>query len=113
MPLAILISLFAMIAEEDKPIIGGSASGHRKSKPREGYCMLYADYFANDPLHGDAVFRRRFRMSRKLFLKIVENLREIDYFKLKRDAVGELGFSTIQKCTMDLRMLAYGIAGYT
>ncbi|XP_047044064.1 uncharacterized protein LOC124648322 [Lolium rigidum] len=92
--LAILISLFAMIVEEDKPIIGGSAPGHRKSKPREmmeGYCMLYADYFANDPLHGDAAFRRRFRMSRKLFLKIVENLREIDYFKLKRDAIGELG----------------------
>jgi hypothetical protein len=47
----------------------------------------------------------------KLFLKIFENLREIDYFKLKRDAVGELGFSTIQTCTVALRMLAYGIAG--
>jgi hypothetical protein len=52
-------------------------------------------------------------MSRKLFLKIVENLREIDYFKFKRDAVGELGFSTIQKCTLALRMLDYGIAGDT
>jgi hypothetical protein len=31
-------------------------------------------------------------MSRKIFLEIVENLRVIDYFKLKRDAVGELGF---------------------
>nr|XP_051201565.1 uncharacterized protein LOC127315075 [Lolium perenne] len=62
--LAILISLLAMIVEEDKPTIGGSALGHRKSKSRQ-------------------------RM--KLSLKIVENLREIDYFKLKRDAVGELG----------------------
>jgi hypothetical protein len=34
-------------------------------------------------------------MSRKLFPKIVENLRDINYLKLKRDAVGELGFSTI------------------
>ncbi|XP_071685374.1 uncharacterized protein [Lolium perenne] len=88
--LAILVSLLAMIAEEYKPFIGGSASGRRKSKPRqrmEGYRMLYADYFADDPLHGDTIFRHHFRMSRKLFLKIVENLREIDYFKLKRDAV--------------------------
>ena len=43
-------------------------------------------------------------------LKIVERLREYDdYFKLKRDAVGELGFSTIQKCTVALRILAYGV----
>jgi hypothetical protein len=44
--LAILVSLLDMIAEEDKPVIGGSAPGHRKSKPRqrmEGYCMLYDD----------------------------------------------------------------------
>ncbi|KAK1664158.1 hypothetical protein QYE76_052317 [Lolium multiflorum] len=40
-----------MIAEEDKPRLGGSASGRRKSKPRqrmEGYRMLYADYFIDD-----------------------------------------------------------------
>ncbi|XP_051197370.1 uncharacterized protein [Lolium perenne] len=105
-----------MIAEEDKPLIGGSAPGHRKSKPRQrmdGYCMLNADYFTDDPLHDDTVFRHHFWMSRKLFLKIVENLREINYFKLKRDSVDELGFSTIQKCTVALRMLAYGIAGDT
>jgi hypothetical protein len=73
----------------------------------EGYCMMYADYFADDPLHGDAVFHRRFKMSMKLFLKIVENLREIEYFKLKINVVGELGFSIIQKYTVALRMLAY------
>ncbi|XP_051219056.1 uncharacterized protein [Lolium perenne] len=72
-----------MIAEEDKPVIGGSAPRRRKSKPR------------------------------KLFPKIFENLREIDYLKLKRVAVSELGFLTIQKCTVDLRMLPYGIAGDT
>jgi hypothetical protein len=45
------------------------APGRRKSKPRqrlEDYCILYADYFTNDPLHSEVVFRRRFRMSRKL-----------------------------------------------
>jgi hypothetical protein len=33
--LVILISLLAMIAEDDKPAIGGSASGRRKSKERD------------------------------------------------------------------------------
>jgi hypothetical protein len=79
----------------------------------EGYYMLYADYFVDDPLHSDTIFHRRFWMSRKLFLKIVKNLREIDYFKLKRDVVGDLGYLAIHKCTMALRILAYGIAGDT
>nr|XP_051196559.1 uncharacterized protein LOC127309887 [Lolium perenne] len=45
--------------------------------------------------------------------KIVENLRELDYFKEKGNIVGELGLSTIQKCAVALLMLAYGIAGDT
>jgi hypothetical protein len=107
-----------LIAEDARsPGRGGSRPGRRKSKARqrmEGYCMLYVDYFADDPLHDDVIFRRRYRMGRKLFLKIVEHVREFDdYFKLKRDAVGVLGFSTIQKCTVALRMLAYGIPGDT
>ena len=76
----------------------------------EGYSLLYADYFADDPLHSNVVFRRHFRMNLKLFRKIVEHLRAYnDYFKMKRDAVGLLGFSTIQKVTVALRILAYGI----
>jgi hypothetical protein len=78
---------------------GGSAPGRRKCKPRqrmEGYCILYADYFADSPLHGEAVFRRRFRMSRKLFLKIVYALREYDsYFRYKFDCTSITGFSTL------------------
>jgi hypothetical protein len=57
----------------------------------EGHCLLYDEYFADDPLD-DVISHRRFMMSSKLFLKIVENVREIDYFKLKRDAVGLFGF---------------------
>jgi hypothetical protein len=115
--LSILVALMSMILQDARPARGGSAPGRRKSKPRqrmEGYCMLYADYFADDPVHGDVTFCRRFRMNRKLFLKIVEKLREFDdYFKLKRDCVGTLGFSTLQKCTVALRMLAYGMPADT
>jgi hypothetical protein len=80
--LMMLSCLMALYARSDaKPSRGGSASGRRKSKPRqrlEGYCILYADYFADDPLHGEVVFWRRFQMSRKLFLDIFYAVRRFD-----------------------------------
>ena len=33
------------------------------------------------------------------------------YFECKTDAIGKLGFSSYQKCTAAIRMLAYGIPG--
>jgi hypothetical protein len=51
-------------------------------------------------------------MSRKLFLKIVYALREYDsYFRCKLDCTGMAGFSALQKCTVAMRMLAYGAPG--
>jgi hypothetical protein len=103
----ILAFLSGLYAETAIGRRGGSAPGHRKCKPRErmeGYCILYADYFADNPLHGGAVFRHRFRMSRKLFLKIVYALRDYDsYFRCKLDCTGMAGFSVLQKCTVVCR----------
>jgi hypothetical protein len=114
--LMMLSCLMALYARSDaKPRRGGSAPGCRKSKPRqrlEGYCILYTDYFADDPLHGEVVFWRRFRMSRKLFLDIVYAVRRFDnYFICKKDCTGMVGFSSLQKCTAALWMLAYGAPG--
>jgi hypothetical protein len=48
-------------------------------------------------------------MSKGLFMNILHDVREFDpYFKLKHNAVGDVGFSSIQKCTTAMRMLAYG-----
>ena len=70
--------------------------------------MLYSDYFANAPLHGDKVFWCLYQMSRNLFLGIVNSIREFDsYFKCKKDCIGKLEFTSIQKCTTAMRMLAY------
>jgi hypothetical protein len=67
----------------------------------EGYCILYADYFTDNQLYGEAVFRRRFRMSWKLFLKIVCALRDYDsYFRCKLDCTDMAGFFALQKCTV-------------
>ena len=44
-------------------------------------------------------------------MRIVDRLSEnIPFFQQKRDAIGRLGLSPLQKCTTALRMLAYGCA---
>jgi len=57
----------------------GSSSRRRTRKyinrNREGaHQQLVADYFAEEPLYSDAMFRRRFRMRRHVFLCIVDAL---------------------------------------
>ena len=48
-------------------------------------------------------------MRKSLFLKIVDQLSSAnDKFKQKRDASGKQGFSAKQKCTVAIKMLAYG-----
>ncbi|KAJ0519268.1 uncharacterized protein LOC110891285 [Helianthus annuus] len=70
---------------------------------------LMKDYFDAAPVHGPNVFRRRFRMSQRLFLRINNDLENTyDFFKQRMDARGYLGFTSIQKVTSALRVLAYG-----
>jgi hypothetical protein len=112
----ILTSLATLYAERNsKPWRGGSAPSRRKAKARqrlEGYIMLYADYFADESLHPEAVFRRRFRMSRDLFLNIVYVVWDLDpYFRCKLDCIDIIRFSMLQKCTIAMRLLAYGAPG--
>ncbi|KAJ9551087.1 hypothetical protein OSB04_015132 [Centaurea solstitialis] len=86
--------------------------GPNKERGREeGHDKLITDYFSNNPVYNDEDFKRRFRMSRRLFLRIVNDLeREIEYFKQHWDARGVKGFSALQKCTSAIRQLAYGTA---
>jgi hypothetical protein len=50
-------------------------------------------------------------MSRKLFGQIIEGVRLHDpSFRCKLDVTGKLGFSSYQKCSAAIRMLAYGVA---
>jgi hypothetical protein len=53
-------------------------------------------------------------MSRTLFHDIVEALQVYDpYFKCKKDYTGMVGFSSLQKCTVAMRLLTYGALGDT
>ncbi|XP_075499908.1 uncharacterized protein LOC142538477 [Primulina tabacum] len=101
-----------IIHQEQEVTHGGSIPGHivihrdRKIADRN----LFNDYFADNPRYNEAMFRRRFRMSRNLFLRIVDEVKNHDiYFTQRSDSVGRLGLSTIQKTTVALRILAYAL----
>jgi hypothetical protein len=52
-------------------------------------------------------------MSRKLFLNILQGVRDYDsYFRCKPNVTGRLRFTSYQKCSATVCMLAYEIAGY-
>ncbi|GKB67009.1 nucleotide-binding alpha-beta plait domain-containing protein [Tanacetum coccineum] len=62
-------------------------------------------------------FRRRYRMRRKLFLKIVKGISTYEadplpdhfiFFRVRPDATGRMSLSVIMKCTAVIRQLAYG-----
>ncbi|KAK9137520.1 hypothetical protein Sjap_008114 [Stephania japonica] len=90
----------------------GSVPGHAMiNRNRENVDRnLFDDYFAENPRYNEDMFRRRYRMSRNLFLRIVDAVKSRDnYFQQGRDGVGKLGLSTLQKVTAAFRMLAYGL----
>ena len=69
------------------------------------------DYFVEDPVYDARMFCQRFRISKRLFLRILESVQNYDsYFMQKPDATGQLGLSGLQKCTAAMHILAYGIA---
>ena len=63
----------------------------------EAAARLERDYFSPNPVWGDIYFRRRFRMSRPLFLHIANTLaaRE-EFFREGFDAVGRPSHTTLQ-----------------
>ncbi|EHS62875.1 uncharacterized protein PGTG_21248 [Puccinia graminis f. sp. tritici CRL 75-36-700-3] len=107
-------TLSLILKTKEKKKRGGSTPGRREINRNrlEGHQRLYEDYFSEDAIYPDYLFRRRFRMRRSLFLRIVEDIQEADrYFVQKRDAAGRLGFLALQKATAAIRMLAYGCSG--
>ncbi|XP_073067190.1 uncharacterized protein [Primulina eburnea] len=91
---------------------GGSIHGHAVINRDRAAAeqRLYNDYFSDSPMYGEAMFKRRFRMSRRLFLHIMTSIQEQDnYFVQKADALGRHGLTPYQKITAAMRILAYGV----
>jgi hypothetical protein len=73
-----------------------------------GALLLDSDDFAEDTTNTPKEFWHRFRMNKKMFMKIVFGVREYDdYFMCKPDCAGLYGFSSVQKCVASLRCIAY------
>jgi len=104
---ALLMNSFSNVERKH----GGSVPGHAVIyRDREsGHNRMFQDYLADNPTYGPHIFRRRFRMSRELFLRIMNAVEDHDdYFVRKRNAANVLGLSCFQKITAALRMLTYG-----
>jgi hypothetical protein len=108
----------AVVAEEESNN-QGQGTGYRGSilshnivirNRKEGELKLYNDYFAENPKFTESQFRRRFRMSCRLFLRIANAVEAHNsYFKQRIDALSVLGLSCLQKVTAAHRILAYNI----
>ena len=100
-------------------VVDGQANNPKRrayiERNRErGHNQLLTDYFNENPTYPPEMFRRRFRMNKSLFLRIVDRLStEVPYFQQRKNAHGRFGLSALQKCTAAIRMLAYGQSGDT
>ena len=112
-----MIEEFVEVRDHVRRIITGDVVSSSRNTSRryiqrnreEAHQRLMNDYFAENALFQVYYFRRRFRMHKPLFLRIVEKVSEVsEFIRQAPDAKGTLGFSSIQKCTAVLRMLAYG-----
>ena len=71
---------------------------------------LLNDYFVENPVYDETLFRRRFPLSRSLFIRILHTLQQHNnYFVQRRNAANTIGLFGEQKMTAALRMLAYGM----
>ncbi|XP_021991729.1 uncharacterized protein LOC110888513 [Helianthus annuus] len=68
-----------------------------------------ADYFVEDPKYNDDIFRHRFLMSKRLFLKIVSEVEANNpWFEEGVDARMKKSFTQLQKVTSAIKQLAIG-----
>ncbi|GKB97088.1 putative nuclease HARBI1 [Tanacetum coccineum] len=63
---------------------------YRDREREQGEALLMADYFVDNPTFDEVIFRRRFRMRKHLFLRIVDAVTANDrYFQQRPDATDE------------------------
>src|SRR4051812_43195054 len=85
------------------PRKGGSSKRRQTNQKRdreEGHIRLYKDYFhPTNPVFKEKAFRRCYRMSRDMFLQILNGVTEYDNnFEAKYDCIDKIGFFSYQKC---------------
>ncbi|XP_035845092.1 uncharacterized protein LOC110931239 [Helianthus annuus] len=111
----VVVKAAEILLEEEKEEEDGSSENVitrriRINRDRQGaHEKLVNDYFLDAPLYNADIFKRRFRMSRRLFTRIADDLAGLDpFFTQRSNARNYEGFTTLQKCTAAIRQLAYG-----
>ncbi|XP_022019885.1 uncharacterized protein LOC110919947 [Helianthus annuus] len=75
----------------------------------KGHETLMRDYFVEEPKFNEEVFRHRFRMSERLFLKIVSDVQANNsWFQETLDARMKKSFTPMQKVTSAIKQLGTG-----
>ncbi|CAM8888331.1 unnamed protein product [Rhodiola kirilowii] len=96
---------------ERRPIHGGT-SQPRRYIPRDrqlGHGLIMSNYFDPGARYTEEMFRRRYRMKKSLFLKMMQDVCNKDvYFQQRQDATGRWGCTPEQKLTSVMRMLSAG-----
>ncbi|XP_068322581.1 uncharacterized protein [Pyrus communis] len=73
------------------------------------HANLMSNYFNPNSVYTEEDFRRRFRMRRRVFERLLCDVQQGNpYFRQKRDRAGHPGFSPHQKVIVALRMMVYG-----
>ncbi|XP_062021001.1 uncharacterized protein LOC133737476 [Rosa rugosa] len=92
-----------------QPQWGGSVAGHAYKNRQRGLAnqRLLNDYFVDNLVFNDVEFRRRYRMRREVYLRMLDDVQTANsYFRQSYDSAGQPSFSPYQKITCALRMLA-------
>nr|GEW22842.1 hypothetical protein [Tanacetum cinerariifolium] len=75
----------------------------------DAHDRLVMVYFSEHLQYDEATFRECFRMSRKLFTKIVREVTDASqFFQERYDCTGQRSISALMKCTSVNRQMAYG-----
>ncbi|XP_070672023.1 uncharacterized protein [Malus domestica] len=73
------------------------------------HANLMNNYFDPNSVYTEEDFRRRFRMRRHVFERLLCDVQQVNpYFRQKRDRASRPSFSSHQKVVVALRMMAYG-----
>jgi hypothetical protein len=93
------------------PKPGGSKPGRLMIRRNftAAYETLWQQYFQPNPVYSDTFFKRRFRMSKLIFLRVYEACMTHPYFLYSPNAAGRWGIHPLVKITAVLRHFAYGI----
>ncbi|XP_028100142.1 uncharacterized protein LOC114299564 [Camellia sinensis] len=89
-----------------------SASGRRyiNREKVKGDEQIYKDYFIDNHVYPVEYFKKHFRMRQSLFLSILYDIQQVnEYFIQTHDVTGAPGLSGVQKMTVVLRILQYGV----